>query len=686
MREGPPLEAGMPPTSDAFDAAYDRFEAAWKAALAGGPWPRIEDHLPGVAEAERPMLLRELIRLDLYYRGRLGERAVPEDYRERFPTLSERWLAGEIRQQFPPEEGREVPGRVGSYRVGERIGGGGMGEVYRAFHENLGKWVAIKLVRRDRVSDPQVGARLRREMKAGGLLDHPNIVRVTDAGEEGGILYLVMELVEGLDLAKLVRQMGPLPTPEACELARQAALGLQCAHAANLVHRDVKPSNLMLSKAGQLKILDLGLVRFVGDRHLSDVATVSGMVMGTLDYMAPEQWEASHKVDIRADLYSLGCTLFTLLAGHPPFCGPQFDSPTRKMAAHLREPPPPIRTRRPEVPEDLAGVLGRLLAKHPDDRYRCPEEAARALESFTAGADLAAFAGQALARLPRPAPPTPAAQPAVMGNGIPSVPPPETHPLTVGRTDKHRPGSGYRWAAAVAALVVLLTGAAAASLWFWWGDRSGPQPDGPAPEPGGWKNLLARSPGERLWVPALDSRLDYDPKTQYLLVQNAVRALVPLGETNAGGYRLQVGFRQLRWQGYFGMYFGGRKGPDPDTFHFQFVALDPTPRPNAHGFMLIRSTGAVLPGAGARPRVSTVEFASAPLTRPLETADVILEFEVKPRGLVRVRWNGDDYPALVADTEMPAAALKGASDRGEFGVYCWGTNVTVSTARFLQTE
>jgi hypothetical protein len=189
----------------------------------------------------------------------------------------------------------------------------------------------------------------------------------------------------------------------------------------------------------------------------------------------------------------------------------------------------------------------------------------------------------------------------------------------------------------------------------------------------------------RYWVPALDAHLNYDPKTQYLRVQHPLRALVPLGETSAAGYRLQVGFRQLRWQGYFGIYFGGQSGPDPDTFRFQFVALDPTNRPNAHGFMLIRSAGAVLPEPGVGRRVSTSGCASAPLSRPLGVTDLILELEVKPQGLVRVRWNGDDYPALV-ENKGAAIAPQGTSDRGEFGIYCWGTNVTVSTARLLQIE
>src|SRR5579872_4740814 len=223
-----------------------------------------------------------------------------------------------------PEPAPDAPTRLGPYEVKERIGSGGMGTVYRAFHVKLKKWVALKVVRSDLLGDSQAVGRFQRDMEAVGRLDHPNIVRATDAGEEGGIHFLVMEWVDGTDLANLVRCCGPLPVAEACELARQAAVALQCAHLQGLVHRDVKPSNLLLSQQGILKLLDLGLARLVGEREDSGGLTMLGQMMGTADYTAPEQWEASHTVDIRADLYSLGCTLYTLLAGKPPFSGPEF--------------------------------------------------------------------------------------------------------------------------------------------------------------------------------------------------------------------------------------------------------------------------------------------------------------------------------------------------------------------------
>ena len=187
-------------------------------------------------------------------------------------------------------------------------------------------------------------------MEAIGRLNHNNIVRATDAGEADGVHYLVMELIDGIDLARLVRLAGPLPVAAACELVRQAAVGLQYAHENGLVHRDIKPSNLLLSVNGELKISDLGLALLNRDERASGELTVTGQVMGTADYMAPEQWEDSHAVDIRADLYSLGCTLYTLLAGRPPFAGPKHRSALRKMAAHAKELVPPITDHRADVP------------------------------------------------------------------------------------------------------------------------------------------------------------------------------------------------------------------------------------------------------------------------------------------------------------------------------------------------
>jgi serine/threonine protein kinase len=291
----------------------------------------------------------------------------------------------------PPDPQAGSPpsiGQLGEYRLLGKLGQGGMGTVYKARHTELDRVVALKVLPMGRLGDDRAVARFRREMQALGRLDHPHIVRALDAREIQGTRFLVMEYLDGLDLSELVQRLGPLPIADACELVRQAALGLQYAHQHGLVHRDVKPSNLMLGCEGQVKLLDLGLARFCAGLPAGKEMTGAGQTMGTADYMAPEQVSDSHKVDIRADVYSLGCTLYKLLSGHAPFSGAKYKSSFAKMTAHVREPVPPIRDSREEVPDELAGVLDRMLAKDPAQRYATPGEVADAVGQSATGCDL----------------------------------------------------------------------------------------------------------------------------------------------------------------------------------------------------------------------------------------------------------------------------------------------------------
>lgn len=202
----------------------------------------------------------------------------------------------------------EPPATLGQYELLERIGRGGMGSVWKAMHVRLKRLAAVKLLPTERMQNDQAVARFQREMEAVGRLDHPNLVRAHDAGESDGQHYLVMEYLDGRHLGQVVRALGPLPLADACEIVRQAAIGLQYAHEHGLVHRDVKPSNLMLTAEGQVKVLDLGLARLTGDQTPCDDATGTGQVMGTGDYIAPEQGQDTRRADRRSDVYSLGCT------------------------------------------------------------------------------------------------------------------------------------------------------------------------------------------------------------------------------------------------------------------------------------------------------------------------------------------------------------------------------------------
>jgi serine/threonine-protein kinase len=297
--------------------------------------------------------------------------------------VAQGWLTPYQANQLVQGRGREL--LLGSYVLLDKLGEGGMGAVFKARNWKLGQVVALKLIRKERVDSADAVPRFQREIRAAAQLEHPHIVRALDADEVGGTLLLVMEYVEGIDLKKLVQQQGPLPVPLACEYVRQAALGLQHAHAKGLVHRDIKPSNLLLQKPapGQagagpvVKILDLGLAR-LGDGADGDTGTLTetGAVMGTPDYLAPEQARQSHSVDVRADLYSLGCTLYFLLTGQVPFPGGTFGE---KIARHLMDEPVPVEQVRPEVPVGIALVVRKLMAKQPEQRYQTPAELAAVL-------------------------------------------------------------------------------------------------------------------------------------------------------------------------------------------------------------------------------------------------------------------------------------------------------------------
>ena len=267
---------------------------------------------------------------------------------------------------------------LGQYLLLERIGEGGMGQVFKARHRLMKRLVALKIIRPDHVADPATLRRFRQEIQAAARLSHPNIVLAHDADEVDGKHFLTMEYVEGTDLGKLVKQQGPLPVATACDYVRQAACGLQHAHEQGMVHRDIKPSNLLFAKGhgpDAIKLTDLGLARL----RMEDAneQTKPGAMLGTADYIAPEQASDASRVDIRADIYSLGCTLYFLLAGQPPFPG---GTTMEKMFAHCQSEPEPIEQRRPDLPAALIPVLRRMMAKRPEDRYQTPQEVAHVLE------------------------------------------------------------------------------------------------------------------------------------------------------------------------------------------------------------------------------------------------------------------------------------------------------------------
>ena len=300
---------------------------------------------------------------------------------------------------------------LGHYLCLNKIGEGGMGQVFKARQRPLNRIVALKVLRRDCMDNKKTVQRFQREIRAVGQLQHPHIVRAHNADEAVGLHYIAMEFIEGIDLARMVKRQGPLAIEPALDFIRQAALGLQHAHEAGLVHRDIKPANLIVAtesgssrsrsakfRWGMVKVLDLGLARIADPSEAA--LTVMGTVMGTPDFIAPEQALNPHDCDPRADLYSLGCTLYYLVAGRIPF--PR-GGVTEKLMAHQAENPEPMATVRSArlmqesaktgkridnafcvVPTDVDAVVRKLMAKRPEDRFQSAAELAHVIERVLA--------------------------------------------------------------------------------------------------------------------------------------------------------------------------------------------------------------------------------------------------------------------------------------------------------------
>jgi len=333
------------------------------------------------------------------------------DWLRRFPNardlgrqlLLDGWLTAYQVNQLLQGKGTRL--RLGPYRLLLRLGEGAMGEVFKARHRHLQRVAAVKIIRPEHLSQPIVLQRFEREARAAAQLDHVNIVTLYDADQIEDLHYLAMEFIEGIDLLRLVQSGGPLPLAQACDYIRQAALGLHHAHERGMVHRDIKPANLFVApgpdldtaptlngpmmaavpmaqgyEGGLIKILDMGLARLESaEEEGVEALTREGVVIGTVDYLAPEQAKNSRTVDRRADLYSLGCTFYFLLAGRPPFPG---GSGMDKLLKHQLDPPCPIQQLCPHVPDGLAAVVHRLLAKKPEERFQTAAEVATVLAPY----------------------------------------------------------------------------------------------------------------------------------------------------------------------------------------------------------------------------------------------------------------------------------------------------------------
>jgi len=275
---------------------------------------------------------------------------------------------------------------IGDYHVLDIIGAGGMGRIYKGRHRILERLVAIKVMQIAQAANPSLVQRFHREAKAAAKLIHRNIVTTFDAGEIDDGLYLVMEYVDGTDVSAIIKAVGPVETDQAINITLQAAHGLAYAHSNNVIHRDIKPGNLLLSRDGTVKILDMGLARFTEDADgAPEVSlTVVGRLMGTVEYMAPEHAANAKDADHRSDIYSLGCTMYRLLTGELPYGG---ETSVEKVIAQREQPIPLLSASADRVPEGLQDIFARMVAKKPEDRYQSADDCLAALLEVAPGAE-----------------------------------------------------------------------------------------------------------------------------------------------------------------------------------------------------------------------------------------------------------------------------------------------------------
>ena len=358
-----------------INAVCDAFEGEWKA----GRQPSVENFLGDSSGAERASLREQLAALDAEYRSVAIEEftrrlameqltpTIPASHAETSQPFADRLIAA---GHLTPYQARVLlspsphPLALNDYLILDRIATGGMGIVYRAIHRRMKREVALKALPDEHTHDANRVRRFQREVELAAKLVHPHIVTAYDAGESRGWAYLVSEYVDGTDLQQRVQKHGPLSLEEAVQAIRDAANGLAHAHESGVIHRDVKPSNLIRTSSGVVRVLDLGLARLT-ESVGSGTGSRMGVAIGTPDFMSPEQVTAPATVDARSDIYSLGCTLYFLLTGRPVYGGATLAD---RMSAHLDGNPPSLKSARSDVPDSLDDLFQRMVARDPDER------------------------------------------------------------------------------------------------------------------------------------------------------------------------------------------------------------------------------------------------------------------------------------------------------------------------------
>lgn len=464
-------------------------------------------------------------------------------------------------KELPP-----MPERLGQYLLRKWLGGGGMGDVFEASHVMMqARRVAIKLLKPQLAENPQLVQRFLREIAAlGGVKAHPNLVRAEFADIAGNVPYLVMEYVEGVDLNQVLKDQGPLSIADACNCIHQAALGLEAIHQAKLVHRDLKPSNLMLTRDGVVKILDLGLARLQVTEGPVDDLTSAHCLLGTMDFTSPEQVDDPRTVDIRADIYSLGCSLYKLLTDRTPFA--EYSTVAQKIQAHASVPFPALPS---GTPAELQAIVAKMTAKRPSERFANPTELAEALGPFSLGSTLKAKPVEVLTRFEDQETPGTAARQTVSYS---PVAPPVASVV----------GPPPRWSRRRKALVaagVLFVGLCI-TLATLWRFREPVDPyNVDNLEPMRWHPLFVREPMKLHWTQTdRAGHTKFDEPMQRFFITNHDMAYFKVGTTQKRNYKFQVTLSTVAWE-RVGVFFGYRTPKDDPTMkddeiaRFQYVSF-----------------------------------------------------------------------------------------------------------------
>ena len=546
---------------------------------------------------------------------------------------------------------------LGQFDLISELGRGGMGIVYKAIDRGLDCPVALKVIHDRHATSGSSVQRFRREQKLLGRLNHPNIVRARTAGEHSGRHFLVMDFVEGVNLSNLQCSNQRLSISTVCEIIRQTAVGLQYIHEHDQIHRDLKPSNLMVDTQGTVRILDLGLSRFSETDLREGDITHSECVVGTPDFMAPEQTLTPAKTDIRADIYSLGCTMYSLLTGHVMYRGKKFASSHSRMLAHATEPIPDLQNERTDVPEPLLNAWRQMVAKARDERFELPSEVAQAVLPYCDGADLASLVEN-----------TQDTEQIQNASYLDT----DSKLISTGQFEQPSRGAEPKKTsrlpvrAVVIGLLIALGIYPAVSLSRNLLLKS--EIDPVKYQALRWYDLLEQQPKVIAFPKSDQARWWCDTKRRDLTVDNSGVALLAVGSTKANNYDFRLRIQRNAWHGRVGLIFGYQPDPEngPDAFRYQTIVINSFVNDDGkHRKVLTREIHNARFHEG-RIYLDTTPLANAVDLQDLSREEVQLEISVRGNRLFTARIDGAVLP--ITDTRRGKRDASIQDCRGDFGV------------------